>query len=394
MEKILNELFQRGNILAIGGPGSGKTSSVVIPNLLQMAGSYVVHDVNGMLHQELAPVFLKKGYQVRILNLYDTEKSDGYNPITYVRKMDDALMVAGYMMGEEEDTDIFFQEAEKRFLAACILCAAYQEDGNRSLSYVLKMLQGGIGRKDTSLSDCLVHAFAKTLDVSIAGELCTVAKQFSEKMLEVMIPFVCSKFAEIADFMQIDTMKLQSLANGKTIIFLLTAPKENPYNFLGPLFIEQSFKELVRRAGDTALKNQVCYVLDEFAQFGKIYHLECMAAVGRKYNISFLVSITTMKQIEMLYPDEGRMIVDLFQNLVYMGSYDRTTVEYMKKLLNSLGTFNEVFLKKTGKERPKTIKDYNLFERIAEKELCSMTENAIIVVGRKYVFRQKIHKII
>ncbi len=392
---ILSEKIRSSmrNTLIVGGAGSGKTNSVIIPNLLQMMGSYVVHDVCGIMYQELTPVFLENGYEVHALNLHDTEKSDGYNPIEYVRNMEDALMIADYLVTKNKDTDVFFQEAEKRFIAVCILYAAYQESWNNHFSYIVKMLQNGMDRKDASLSESLIRAFAKVSDVSIAGELCTIIKQFSEKILAILVPFVCCKLEEIAGFFQTDAIKLQSLANGKNVIFLITGPKESPCDFLAPLLIEQSFKILVQHAGDTALSHPVRYMLDEFAQFEKIRYLECMTAVGGKYNIFFLVSVMTLEQIKILYPDCCRLLVDSFQNFVYMGSYDRETVEYVKQLLRPLGALDKLFIKETGKEKPKTKKEKQMFEYLAEKSLYGFKEDAIVVIERKIFAKDKKYKV-
>ena len=56
------------------------------------------NDVYGLMYQKLTPAFKENGYQVRALNLQDIQKSDGYNPIVYVRTMKEAFMVADYML--------------------------------------------------------------------------------------------------------------------------------------------------------------------------------------------------------------------------------------------------------------------------------------------------------
>ena len=43
------------NVLVVGGSGTGKTSTVVIPNLRQAVGSYIVSDPKGMLYKTENP---------------------------------------------------------------------------------------------------------------------------------------------------------------------------------------------------------------------------------------------------------------------------------------------------------------------------------------------------
>ena len=288
------------------------------------------NDVYGLMYQKLTPAFKENGYQVRALNLQDIQKSDGYNPIVYVRTMKEALMVADYMLGESKDIDVFFNEAEKQLLAACILYAAYQKPEYKNFFFVSKILLKGLSKEETSIFEFLIDTFSKVSDISIAEELSMTLKHFSERMLKILVPILCHKIMEIAEFVKTDDMDLERFADEKTIIFLITGPKESTYDFLVPLFIEQSFKEFVKQDNSATLKNHIYYVLDEFAQVRNIHNLEHMIATGKDYNISFLVSVMTIEQMKMLYPDYWLKIVNCFPNFVYMGSYDTMTIEYMK----------------------------------------------------------------
>lgn len=42
---------KNSHILALGSPASGKTRSVVLPNLLKASGSYIVVDPDGSLYK-------------------------------------------------------------------------------------------------------------------------------------------------------------------------------------------------------------------------------------------------------------------------------------------------------------------------------------------------------
>ena len=52
------------NILAIGGEGTGKTRNVILPNLMQMIGSYYIFDPTGELYTETAEMYRKAGYDI------------------------------------------------------------------------------------------------------------------------------------------------------------------------------------------------------------------------------------------------------------------------------------------------------------------------------------------
>lgn len=154
------------------------------------------NDVYGLMYQKLTPAFKENGYQVRALNLQDIQKSDGYNPIVYVRTMKEALMVADYMLGESKDIDVFFNEAEKQLLAACILYAAYQKPEYKNFFFVSKILLKGLSKEETSIFEFLIDTFSKVSDISIAEELSMTLKHFSERMLKILVPILCHKIME------------------------------------------------------------------------------------------------------------------------------------------------------------------------------------------------------
>ena len=53
------------NVLVVGASGTGKTRGIVISNILQAAGSYIVLDPKGNLYQKHKAYLEKKGYIVK-----------------------------------------------------------------------------------------------------------------------------------------------------------------------------------------------------------------------------------------------------------------------------------------------------------------------------------------
>jgi hypothetical protein len=69
------------NALIVGGTGVGKSSILLIPSLMTMQGSFVVHDPSGELYMRSTGYLNEKGYEVKILNFARPEASSGYNPL-------------------------------------------------------------------------------------------------------------------------------------------------------------------------------------------------------------------------------------------------------------------------------------------------------------------------
>ena len=51
------------------------------PNILQMFGSYIITDPKGKLCRDTAGFLHENGYNVKVLNLIQFEKSSRYNPL-------------------------------------------------------------------------------------------------------------------------------------------------------------------------------------------------------------------------------------------------------------------------------------------------------------------------
>ena len=84
----LNKL-SNNNAIFVGSPGTGKSMFVVTPNLLLGGASYVVLDVKGELLSKYGNYLSAIGYQIKVLNLKEMDKSDRYNPFRYIQEEDD-----------------------------------------------------------------------------------------------------------------------------------------------------------------------------------------------------------------------------------------------------------------------------------------------------------------
>ncbi len=85
------DALPNNNMLVIGSPGTGKTAFLVTPNLLRMLASYIILDVKGDLLYQYGSYLKAHGYQIRVLDLKDKNRSDCYNPFAYMRSEEDVI---------------------------------------------------------------------------------------------------------------------------------------------------------------------------------------------------------------------------------------------------------------------------------------------------------------
>ena len=78
------------NDLIIGCSGSGKTGGYVIPNIRRLCGSIVVTDTKSQLSRMFTSELKAKGFKVYTIDFAEPDRSMGYNPLAYIRRIETA----------------------------------------------------------------------------------------------------------------------------------------------------------------------------------------------------------------------------------------------------------------------------------------------------------------
>ena len=71
------------NVMVVGTTGAAKTRTVVIPNLLECVGSYVITDPKGNLYRQYGDYMKNNGYYVGRISFIRPELSMHYNPLRF-----------------------------------------------------------------------------------------------------------------------------------------------------------------------------------------------------------------------------------------------------------------------------------------------------------------------
>ena len=114
------------NVMVVGGSGAGKTRFYAKPNIMQANTSFVVLDPKGEILRDTGGLLEKQGYDIKVLDLINTEKSHGFNPFVYLRDDKDVLRLVGNLIRNTtpkgaQSNDPFWERAETALLEALIL---------------------------------------------------------------------------------------------------------------------------------------------------------------------------------------------------------------------------------------------------------------------------------
>ena len=324
-----------------GGSGAGKSASYVIPNALQLLGSYVFTDPKGELYDKTAGYFKEKGYDVKVLNLVNPENSDGYNPLAHIKSEIDVDIIANTIMKGQSDVNssdpywdnmaemllkslIYFLKAvrppEEQNLASCseMVRAANTSGGGNKLTELMEMLPYGHPARDNYRS--IEIAPEKTYS-SILSTLQSKLGKFDSK--------------EIAEVTSTNSINFEDIGARRTVVYVISSDTHTAYDFLLTIFFSQMIQQLYDFADKNggALPIPTYFILDEFANIGHIPDFDKKISTSRSRKISFSVILQNLDQLEAVYEKAHETIIGNCDTHLFLGSNSQKTVEYFSKQL-------------------------------------------------------------
>ena len=134
------------NILTLGGSGAGKTRSLALPGIMECNCSYVITDPKGEILSAVGHLLIEQGYTVRVFNLVDFSRSDGYDPFRYIRDDKDVLRLITTLIRNTTPknaggSDPFWEKAETALLEALMFYLLYEAPENeQNFGMIIRML--------------------------------------------------------------------------------------------------------------------------------------------------------------------------------------------------------------------------------------------------------------
>ena len=432
------------NVFIVGGAGTGKSRFFIKPNVLQMNCSYVVTDPSGELLKSMHNVLANNGYTIKVFNLVDMSHSCKYNPFKYVRSETDVSILVDCFISnttapDQKSGDPFWDKSEKALLSSLIFYLVDIADEEfRKFSTILWMVQlaqmdenGRPGQKPSSefgfsldmpldelfngtkkitskhikdkygknqlvleATDVSDKKEVKKLQDKIETSLClTNYKTFklggTKTLKSILIsaavrlnPFSIPAIKNLTDD---DNVELESVGDRLTCFFAIIPQTNSTFNFLISMLFSQMFESLYYKGAtipNSRLNYHVRFLLDEFANIGKIPEFPQKISTCRKYNISTTIVLQSIAQIKMLYKDDYETIIGNCDTSICLGTNEQTTAEYFSKKLGvgTITTKSSSF--QIGKQGGTTSRQQTKRELMLPDEIMTMPFNKCIVMMR------------
>lgn len=388
LNKKLPPAYDRNkNGIVIGGSGSGKTFRFVKPNLAQKNASFVVVDPKDHLAEKTGKFFKENGYDIKVFDLVNMANTNKFNPFKYIKsEVDLNKMLQTYFnntKGEGTKSDPFWDESAMTLVRAL---ASYLVDFYNSpetleerkartedfkndpesfakwkkeydakhpkpngyptfaeIGKLIKLVAKGED-EEKSVLEIMFEEYAKTYGTeNFTMRNWRDFQNYKDKTLDSVIAVTTAKFAlfniqNVIDLTSVDTMEMETWGEKPTIVYMVLPDNDTTFRFLAALFFSTAFNYQTHKA-DTVHKGglpiHLRFIIDEFANVGKIPDFAELTSTVRSRNISIVPILQNLAQIQGLYKekDAWKTILGNCDSLLYLGGNDIETFKYMSEIL-------------------------------------------------------------
>lgn len=383
------------NVLVCGGSGAGKTRFYCKPNIMQTNTSFVILDPKGEIVRDLGYLLKRQGYEVKILDLINMEKSHCYNPFVYLKSDNDVqklvtnLFKATTPKGSSSN-DPFWDTAASMLLLALVFYLKYEApEDEQNFPMVMELLRAGEVHEDDdsyiSPLDVLFNRLESKNPEHIALKYYRDYHSGSAKTLksiQITLAARLEKFnlESLASLTTTDELDLSSLGEKKTALFALIPDNDTSFNFLVSILYTQLFQQLFLLADHKyggSLPVHVHFVMDEFANVSLPDDFDKILSVMRSREVSVSIILQNLAQLKALFEKQWESIVGNCDEFLYLGGNEQSTHKYVSELLGKETIDTNTYGKSSGRSG-----NYSTNYQISGREL--MTPDEVRLLDNKY----------
>ena len=390
-------LAKPAHTLIIGTTGSGKTTTFISPTIQILANtkskpSMLISDPKGELYALHAKSLLKRGYEVKILDLRNPYCSIRWNPLEKPFEMYQEMLSLDnkVSVNEEEGYYIFenkiyydkyelnaviqvkkqelFDEVYEDLNDICsVLCPVKNksepiwESGAKNfiLAITLAMLEDSENPNNemtkekfnffnimkiatNTQNDCedLMEYFKHRSPISKSVSLSKQVLDASDKTRGSYLSTIFDKLSMFSDMSicsltSANEIDFAEISTKPTALFLQIPDEKETRHTLAAMVILQAYKALVAKANtypDLSLQRSVYFLLDEFGNLPQVHKLEQMITVGRSRKIWLALVVQSYAQLAKVYDEKSADIIKSNCNIqIFIGTTDQKTIEEFSK---------------------------------------------------------------
>ena len=351
------------NIAVVGSSGTGKSRAIIRNALFQMIKneeSVILTDPKGELYSDTAHLFETCGYEVRVINLVDIEKSDGWNPIKEVISDDKKATILAKSLIINTSTgkggDDFWDNVAENLLKGLILLVALDKNltnEDKNLAEVYRLIT-----MENENEFCLMlgripdkHPAKQAFNTYLAS---TESVRMSTRSgLATRLSILQDE--EVKQFFSSADISLSRPAEKKCVYYVVTSDNDMTKNMITALFFTCLMRGVLSYADsryDMKCNVPVNFVLDEFNNVGKLgisadgSDFSRFISTCRSRNINVMFAVQGIGQLQNRYGNY--LWSDILNNCdtqILLGCNDMITAEYFSALSGEITVEYDTYTK-------------------------------------------------
>ena len=376
------------NTIVVGGSGAGKTRFYGKVNLYQASTtSYLCLDCKGEMLRDTGYLLKQKGYEVRVLDLLNMEKSHCYNPFVYLRDDNDVQRLVTNLFKSttpkgSQSNDPFWDTAASMLLLALIFYLKYEAPPDeQNFSMVMEMLRAADVREDMDEYTSPLDELFERLEMRDPDHI--AVKYYKDyhsgsaktlKSIQITLAARLEKFnlSSLAALTATDELDLPSLGEKKVALFALIPDNDTSFNFLVSILYTQLFQQLFYLADHKyggSLPVPVHFLMDEFANVSLPDDFDKILSVMSSRRVFVSIILQNLAQLKTLFEKQWESIVGNCDEFLYLGGNEQSTHKYVSELLGKATIDTNTYGKSSGRNG-----NYSTNYQISGRELMTPDE--------------------
>ena len=331
------------NTVVVGGSGAGKIRFYAKVNLCQANTSFVVLDPKGELLRDTGYLLNQKGYEVRVLDLLNMEKSHCYNPFVYLRDDNDVQRLVTNLFKSttpkgSQSNDPFWDTAASMLLLALVFYLKYEAPPDeQNFPMVMEMLRAADVREECEEYASPLDELFERLEMRNPDHI--AVKYYKDyhsgsaktlKSIQITLAARLEKFnlSSLAALTATDELDLPSLGEKKVALFALIPDNDTSFNFLVSILYTQIFQQLFYLADHKyggSLPVPVHFLMDEFSNVSLPDDFSKILAVMRSRSVFVSIILQNIAALKALFEKEWESILGNCDEFLYLGGNETST---------------------------------------------------------------------
>lgn len=325
--------------LIIGGTGSGKTQTTIMPQIylsIKAGESFIVNDHAGELYDTFSGMAKDNGYKVQVINFRDMSVGNNYNPLYIPYKLynegktDEAIELietVGYNLisdFNQTDVDPFWENQSINLftgLALYLFKKANIEEININsiinLSYRIDEIKEELSNTNKSSDMYIILSSIFDAPNETRGSIISVFRQKLAIMSRESLSRLLSN----------NNLDLENVKKEKTAIFIISDSKFS--SIIMPMILNQAYTiaDLSPRT-----EKRLNIILDEFGMIKPIKNFLDILTGARSVGIRLTIVVQSILHLENVYGSKTTDFIKMaIGNTIFLLASDIDTLEMISK---------------------------------------------------------------